>query len=140
MIKTLASVGCMDDLTLPAFEMNCTDWLVVTPADSGLPDEIAGAPLLAVLSTVVIDADRFSPASGVLSVGLADDDVVSMPLPDSPASLLMDGMDEPSELRYMVPAPDGRLALLLEFTLPDGPEAEVVDRVESLMRSFRWAA
>jgi hypothetical protein len=130
----------MDDLTLPDFEMNCSDWLVVTPEESGLPDEIGGAPLLAVLSTVVIEDDRFTPASGVLTVGLADADIVSQPLANSVASLLVDGADDCTELRYVVPAPDGRLALLVEFALPDGPEAQMVDRVESLMRSFRWAA
>jgi len=130
----------MDELTLPNFEMNCADWLIVTPEESGLPDEIGGAPLLAVLSTVVIDEDRFSPASGVLTIGLADADVISRPLPNSVAEQLLDGDDGGTEMRYMVPSPDGRLALLMEFALPEGPEAQVVDRVESLMRSFRWAA
>jgi len=130
----------MDELTLPNFEMNCADWLIVTPEESGLPDEIGGAPLLAVLSTVVIDEDRFSPASGVLTIGLADAAVISRPLPNSVAEQLLDGDDGGTEMRYMVPSPDGRLALLMEFALPEGPEAQVVDRVESLMRSFRWAA
>src|SRR5437899_2973767 len=130
----------MDELTLPNFEMNCADWLIVTPEESGLPDEIAGAPLLAVLSTVIIDEDRFTPASGVLTIALADADVPTRPLPNSVAEQLLDGDDGGTEIRYMVPSPDGRLALLMEFALPDGPEAQVVDRVESLMRSFRWAA
>jgi hypothetical protein len=136
----LANVEFMDDLTLPDFEMNCRDWLVVTPEESGLPDEIAGSPLLAVLSTVVLEDDRFTPASGVMTVGLADVHMPAQPLENSVASLLMDCDPDGTEMRYVVPAPDGRLALLVEFALPDGPEAEVVDRVESLMRSFRWAA
>jgi hypothetical protein len=131
----------MRDLVLPNFEMNCQDWLVTTPADSGLPDELCGAPLLAVLSTVVIGADSFSPASGVVTVGLPDEEAVVRTLADGcVASVLLDGESDDTEMRYVVPTPDGRLALLVEFALPDGPEAEVVDRVESLMRSFRWAA
>jgi hypothetical protein len=30
--------------------------------------------------------------------------------------------------------------LVAEFTTPDGADAEVVDRIEALMLSFRWAA
>jgi len=131
----------MQDLVLPNFEMNCQDWVVVTPDQSGLPDELHGAPLLAVLSTVVLGPDTFSPASGVVTVGLADDEaVVRPPEEDCVAALLVDGESADTEMRYVVPTPDGKLALLVEFALPDGPEAEIVDRVESLMRSFRWAA
>ena len=131
----------MQDLVLPDLEMNCQDWVVVTPEESGLPDELYGAPLLAVLSTVVIGADTFTPASGVVTLALADDEaVVRPPEPDCVAALLVDGESADSEMRYVVPTPDGKLALLVEFELPDGPEAEIVDRVESLMRSFRWAA
>ncbi|MCW2497385.1 hypothetical protein [Jatrophihabitans sp.] len=131
----------MADLVLPNFEMNCQDWLVTTPEDSGLPNEVAGAPLLAVLSTVVLGEDSFSPASAIVTVGLNDDGAPMRPIDGGcVASLLVDGESGDTEMRYVVPTPDGRLALLVEFALPDGPEAEVVDRVESLMRSFRWAA
>ena len=131
----------MQDLVLPDFEMNCQDWLVVTPEESGLPDELGGAPLVAVLSTVVIGRDSFSPASGVVTVGLPDEEAAVRPTEDDcVAALLVDGESADTEMRYVVPTPDGRLALLVEFELPDGPEAEIVDRVESLMRSFRWAA
>lgn len=131
----------MQDLVLPDFEMNCQDWVVVTPEESGLPDEFCGAPLLAVLSTVVIGADSFTPASGVVTLGLPDGEAAVRPTGDDCiAALLVDGESADTEMRYVVPTPDGRLALLVEFALPDGPEAEIVDRVESLMRSFRWAA
>ncbi len=63
----------MQDLTLPSFEMDCRDWVVVTPDDADIPDEVAGTPLLAMLSTVVLGADRFTPASGVLTIGLLDE-------------------------------------------------------------------
>jgi hypothetical protein len=31
------------------------------------------------------------------------------------------------------------LALLAEFTMPDGIDVEIVRRIEMLMKSFRWA-
>ena len=137
----------MRDLVLPAFEMDCRDWLVVTPAEAGLPDEIAGSPLLAVLSTVVLGAESFVPASGVLTVGLLDDDLPpSRSLGDCVAAELVDSADGHDEsVRYVLPAPDQRLALLAEFSLAerghaDELDAEVLARIESLMRSFRWAA
>jgi hypothetical protein len=61
------------ELVLPAFQMDCRDWLVITPEEAGLPDEVAGTPLLAVLSTVVLDQVDFRSVSAVLTVGLLDD-------------------------------------------------------------------
>ncbi len=132
----------MQDLTLPSFEMDCRDWVVVTPDEAGIPDEVAGTPLLAMLSTVVIGADRFSPASGVLTIGLVDEDTPSaVPLDDGAvaAELIDDEADE-FGMRFVLPAPSGRLALLAEFAMPEGRDPEVVERVEDLMRSFKWAA
>jgi hypothetical protein len=132
----------MNDLVLPSFEMDCRDWLVVTPDEAGIPNEVAGTPLLAMLSTVVIGADSFSPASGVITVALVDD--------ESPESRRVPGGDVAAELvdpdgdgfgmRYVLPTPNGRLALLAEFAMPEGRDPEIVGRVEDLMRSFRWAA
>lgn len=132
----------MRDLVLPAFEMDCREWLVVTPAQAGLPEEVAGTPLVAVLSTVVLDEGEFHEASGVLTMGLLDDGVPSTrPLhPDAVAAELLDADDSAESLTYVLPAPNGRLALLAEFSLPHGPEREVVRRIEDLMTSFRWAA
>src|ERR1700748_3025902 len=62
------------ELALPAFQMDCRDWLVITPSETGLPDEVAGTPLLAVLSTVVLDADDVRWVSAVLTVGLLDEE------------------------------------------------------------------
>src|ERR1700709_789363 len=96
-----------NELALPAFQMDCRDWLVITPSESGLPDEVAGTPLLAVLSTVVLDADNFRSVSAVLTVGLLDDD-------DDTAGLLADAEVDRAEgaVRYLLPTPDRRLALL----------------------------
>ena len=132
----------MQDLTLPSFEMDCRDWVVVTPDEAGIPDEVAGTPLLAMLSTVVIGADRFTPASGVLTIGLVDADTPSAVPVDGgevAAELIDDEMDEYG-MRFVLPAPNGRLALLAEFAMPEGRDPEIVERVEDLMRSFKWAA
>lgn len=131
----------MKDLVLPAFEMDCRDWLVVTPAQAGLPDEIAGAPLLAVLSTLVIGPDSFREASGVLTIGLLDEDAPRTRAVGlgCVAVQLLDGDATPDSLQYVLAAPDGDLALLAEFTMPDGADDEVVRRIQELMKSFRWA-
>jgi hypothetical protein len=132
----------MQDLVLPSFEMDCRDWLVATPDETGIPEEVDGAPLLAVLSTAVIDADGLRPASGVLTVGLMDDDVHAIRTfdDDCPAAEILEEFADADVLRFVLPAPSGPLALLAEFTMPQGRDREVVDRVETLMRSFRWAA
>ena len=56
-----------NEIALPAFQMDCRDWLVITPSESGLPEEVAGTPLLAVLSTVVLDSSDFRSVSAVLT-------------------------------------------------------------------------
>src|SRR5665647_2317698 len=84
--------GVMKDLVLPAFAMDCRDWLVVTPAQVGLPDEVGGAPLLAVLSTAVLGQNSFRSASAVLTVGLLDSDVPARPVAGGTVAVeLVDG-------------------------------------------------
>jgi hypothetical protein len=133
-----------DGLVLPAFEMDCRDWLVVSPSEAGLPEDVAGAPLLAVLSTLVIDVD-VREASGVLTVGLLDDDddeLTTRPVaPGGAAHELLDADPTPGTRRYVIPAPGGhRLALLAEFVIGDETEPELERRVGRLMESFRWQA
>jgi hypothetical protein len=131
----------MKDLVLPAFEMDCRDWLVVSPEQAGQPDDVSGAPILVMLSTLVIGADSFREASGVMTIGLLDEDAPqTRPVArDCVAAEVLD-IDAPNDsLQYVLAAPDGRLALLAEFTMPDGADGEVVHRIESLMTSFRWA-
>lgn len=128
------------NVVLPAFQMDCRDWMVSTPEDLGLPDEVGGAPLLAVLSTVLLGDGEFRATRGVLTVGLLDgDEPPSRPLTDDCVASELVDTDE-NGLRYLMPAPSGEIALLAEFNLPDGPDPDVVERVESLMASFRWAA
>jgi hypothetical protein len=126
-------------LELPAFELDCRDWLVATPDDGSVPEEVAGAPVVAVLSTAIIHASRLTPASAVLSIGLLDEPVESVQLDaDSPVAELIDMDVAAGSARYVVPAPGGQLALLAEFT-GGGECAELLRRFEQLMASFRWA-
>ena len=129
------------DLVLPAFEMDCRDWLVVTPDDAGIPEEIAGTPLLAVLSTAVIGANDLTSASAVLTVGLLDDDAPPAvpPAQGCVAAEVIEPDADGSTVRYLLPSPDGRLALLAEFSV-DAEEPELRQRIQALMASFRWTA
>src|SRR5262245_42173592 len=101
----------MSELTIPSFELNCRDWIVVTPDDAGLPDEVAGSPLLAMLSTVVLGQDKFLPASGILTVGLVDDETpAARPVSGSNiAAELIDPDTEEFGMRFVLPTPNGRL-------------------------------
>ncbi len=131
----------MTDLVLPAFEMDCRDWIVVTAAEAGLPEDVAGAPLLAVLSTMVID-DDIREATGALTVGIidTDDDLTTRSVaPGSAAQELVDASPAPGTRRYVMPAPGQQLALLAEFVVADTELGDELDRrVQALMESFRW--
>jgi len=127
-------------LELPAFELDCRDWLIATPADGSIPEEIAGAPVVAVLSTAVIGSEDILAASAVLSIGLLDEPVDSVQLDaDSPVAELIDFDTNQGLARYVVPAPDGPLALLAEFSA-NGECRDLMDRFARLMASFRWAS
>ena len=127
-------------LELPAFELDCRDWLIATPEDGSVPEEIGGAPVVAVLSTAMIGADDIVPASAVLSIGLLDEPVDAIQLDaNSPVAELLDFDPDSGSARYVVPAPDGPLALLAEFS--GGSECgELMQRFTQLMESFRWAS
>ncbi|MDT4917561.1 MAG: hypothetical protein QOH89_2261 [Pseudonocardiales bacterium] len=133
----------MADLVLPAFEMDCRDWIVLSPGDAGMPEDVAGSPLLAVLSTIVIEDDLLE-ARGALSVGLtegADDLETAAVAPGAPAQELV-GMDaSPGTRRYVIPAPNNHpLALVAEFVIGEKGSEALLERVHQLMRSFRWQA
>jgi hypothetical protein len=95
---------------------------------------------VAVLSTAVIGEDDILPASAILSVGLLDEPVDCVQLEaGSPVAELLDYDATIGTARYVVPAPDGKLALLAEFSAGcDCPD--LLGRFEHLMASFRWAA
>lgn len=130
------------DLVLPAFEMDCREWLVVDPASIGLADEARGEPVLAMLSTVVL-TDTLQEATGTLGVALLDDEELEVRGlgPGSAAlELFLDDDGEPGARRYLMPSPGGQqLALLAEFTI-SGDDPELGRRVDRLMASFRWQA
>jgi hypothetical protein len=131
----------MDTMELPAFELDCRDWLVATPQDGTVPEEIGGAPVVAVLSTVVIGSGNFEPASAVLSVGLLDEPVDAIRLDaDSPVAELIDVDFGEGSARYVVPAPDSKLALLAEFNAGERGDDVLLQRFQRLMTSFRWAS
>ncbi|MFL6163409.1 MAG: hypothetical protein ACJ74U_14420 [Jatrophihabitantaceae bacterium] len=127
-------------LELPAFELDCRDWLIATPGDGSVPEEIGGTPVVAVLSTAVIGEDDIVPASAILSVGLLDEPVDCAQLDaNSPVAELIDFDESIGAARYVVPAPDGKLALLAEFSA--GCECQdLLARFDQLMASFRWAS
>lgn len=126
-------------LELPAFELDCRDWLISTPEDGSVPEEIGGAPVVAVLSTAVIGADDITPASAVLSIGLLDEPIDCVQLDaGSPVAELIDFDAAEGSARYVVPAPDGQLALLAEFSA-GAPCQDLLERFDALMASFRWA-
>jgi hypothetical protein len=132
-----------NEIVLPAFQMDCRDWLVVTPTEAGLPDEVAGTPLLAMLSTVVLGPDTFLPASGLLSVGMVEEEDLECAQTVGGGSVAIELTDAEADdfgVRFLIPAPNRKLALLAEFSVPDGRVPELVDRIRALMRSFRWAA
>jgi hypothetical protein len=133
----------MSDLVLPAFEMDCRDWIVLSPGDAGMPEDIGGSPLLAVLSTAVIE-DDVREATGALTIGLMDDDEdldTREVAPGAAARELVDEDPLPGTRRYVMPSPNGHpLALLAEFVVQEDSLDELEQRVGRLMRSFRWQA
>jgi hypothetical protein len=125
------------EVLLPPFEMDCRDWLVVLPEDAGLPDEVGGAPLVAVLSTAVVD-EGFRSVSGVLTLALLDGEELLTSRVGEVAEVLLDGDDRC--VRFLLPAPGGELVLVAEFALGVVRDVECEARIMALMESFRWAA
>jgi hypothetical protein len=128
-------------LELPAFELDCRDWLVATPEDGTAPEEIGGAPVIATLSTALIGDSDMIAGNAVLSVGLLDEvsaHAVLTQRSDWCADLVeVDPVN--GSARYVLACPDSQLALLAEFSCAQ-PHADLMARFEDLMSSFRWAA
>ncbi|MCW2522282.1 MAG: hypothetical protein JWO63_617 [Frankiales bacterium] len=135
--------GTVSAPQLPAFELDCRDWLVATPADGSVPEEIAGAPLVAILSTLLVGsmaAGLFASGSAVFSVGLVDEPVATVRSGRcSPVAELIEFDAVAGSARYVVPAPHSEIALLVEFACGGAAEPELLRRFHSLMASFRWA-
>lgn len=132
----------MADLVLPAFEMDCRDWIVTSPDLTGSDEDASGAPLLAVLTTMVV-SDDIHEATGSLSVGIIEDEddiEVRAVSPGSAACELLEFDTEPGTRRFVMRAPGQHLALLAEFRVAERSQDELVRRVEALMTSFRWQA
>jgi hypothetical protein len=151
------------DLSLPTFALDCRDWLVATEADGILPDDIDGVAVLAVLSTAVVDQGDLQSASAVFSLGLLDDEpdefsqIVgldhTLPAETDPAATDLTNTDrladEPDvyvhdadwaagHARFVVPSPDGSLAVIAEFSSAPMPSPDLVERFHRLVDSFRW--
>jgi hypothetical protein len=127
------------DVVLPAFELDCRDWLVATDAE--VPEELDGSPLLAVLSTAVFDPECFSSVSAVLTVGLLDDgDLPALRRRTGPTATQIMDYDADDGIRYVAATPDGPLAVVADFRISGVLDGELRDRIETLMTSFRWAA
>jgi hypothetical protein len=74
-------------------------------------------------------------------VGLLDEPLETIRMhDDSPAAELIDVDFSVGSARYVVPAPDGQLALLAEFSAGQSCDGELMRRFERLMTSFRWAS
>ncbi len=125
------------DLTLPAFELDCRQWLVASAAEGDLGTESDGGPVLAVLSTAIVTERSLRSATVVLSIGLLDE----------PAEETLDGAERclsdvhwlDGHAQFVVPAPSGNLAVMAEFSSDPNPDPELVDRCYDLVESFRWA-
>ena len=129
------------DLNLPTFGLDCREWLVATEADGLLVEPTDGAPVVAVLSTAVVEDGDLASAQAVFSLALMDEDAGSVEGNASGAAICVLEADwHAGYARFAVPAPDGALAIVAEFSSAPDPRRELVDRFYDLVTSFRWAA
>src|SRR5262245_52840194 len=127
------------DVVLPAFELDCRDWIVVDAGTVDLP-EAEDTAILAQLSTAaVLDGELYS-ADGLITVAIVDGAVppaVPVDAGSDVAELIDAGVAEDegggTVARYIAPAPDSRLALLAEFQLGSDAPEELTARVHALM-------
>jgi len=130
------------DLSLPAFALDCRQWLVANEADGVLPEDIGDVPVLAVLSTAVVAENVLHSASAVLSLGLMDDDFgrCDPAAAGVPYVHVLHADWAAGHARFALPAPDGELVVIAEFSSGPDPLPDLVERFRDLVASFRWAA
>jgi hypothetical protein len=147
------------DLNLPAFGLDCREWLVATEAEGLVAEPTDGAPIVAVLSTAVVVGYDLMSARAVLSLALldgedphdsnfSDADFVHADLGDDDDQhgvaaqdiCVLEAQWSDGYARFAVPAPGGELAIVAEFSSAPNPSAELIDRFYDLVTSFRWAA
>ena len=151
------------DLNLPAFGLDCRDWLVATEAEGLVVEPTDGAPVVAVLSTAVVVGDELVSARAVLSLALLDDEPHEFDLYDAGRDqpglshrsdadgravrdtgnqdiCVLDAQWSEGYARFAVPAPGGELAVVAEFSSAPDPSPELIDRFYDLVTSFHWAA
>jgi hypothetical protein len=141
------------DLNLPAFGLDCREWLVATEAEGLVVEPTDGAPIVAVLSTAVVVGRDLMSARAVLSLALLDgEDPHDSEFSDAdPGDEIHHGVEtqdicvleaqwSDGYARFAVPAPGGELAIVAEFSSGPNPSAELIDRFYDLVTSFRWAA
>lgn len=154
------------DLNLPAFGLDCREWLVATEAEGLVAEQTDGAPIVAVLSTAVVIGNELVSARAVLSLALLDDEdhhglapqddnydhhdlrheadgVVRGDISHDAGTqgiCVLDAQWSEGYARFAVPAPGGELAVVAEFSSAPDPSPELIDRFYDLVTSFRWAA
>jgi hypothetical protein len=142
------------DLNLPAFGLDCREWLVATEAEGLLVEQTDGAPVVAVLSTAVVMGSELVSARAVLSLALLEDDEPHEvgrrdereghgDVHDDGGTqgiCVLDAQWSDGYARFAVPAPGGELAVVAEFSSAPDPSPELIDRFYDLVTSFRWAA
>jgi hypothetical protein len=141
------------DLNLPAFGLDCREWLVATEAEGLVAEPTDGAPIVAVLSTAVVVGYDLMSARAVLSLALLDgedphdSDFLTSDLDDDDHHdvaaqdiCVLEAQWSDGYARFAVPAPGGELAIVAEFSSAPNPSAELIDRFYDLVTSFRWAA
>lgn len=125
-------------LELPAFEMDCRDWLVAAPFEPDTAEDSDGAPVVAVLSTASISEESLVSGRAVFRLGLVDE--LDRAVNDDPAAPELVDVDfAAGSVRYLVAAPGSVLALVAEFHA-EAADVELMGRFEKLMTSFRWAS
>jgi hypothetical protein len=138
------------DLNLPAFGLDCREWLVATEAEGLVAEHSDGAPIVAVLSTALVVGDELVSARAVLSLALLDNEPHDT---DGIAAgqahhdgvhtqdiCVLDAQWSDGYARFAVPAPGGELAVVAEFSSAPDPSPELIERFYDLVTSFHWAA